>query len=182
MSFNTTDSYLRGSSDGYKGWLNKALLCQFSLSERDNWCVLSFSIAAIISSATSVKSRRLFSTQFACGYRSNSHHPLLFLRTSYCLKHYQNFPKCPSDRNACWFTVLNQQRCFCAEQQLSSSVGIISVMRRQRVRGKGHLKWTAGEAKLGPTLIAVNFYLTQFVFKRQLISLPKPLAFSLVPL
>lgn len=52
----------------------------------------------------------------------------------------------------------------------------------KNVPGKGALKSTAGGAKTGPILIAVNFYLTQFVFKRQLICLPKPFAVFLVPL
>lgn len=57
------------------------------------------------------------------------------------------------------------------KQRLSSSVGVIRVIKRLKVPGKGKLKSTAGGAKLSPILTAVNFYVTPFVFKRQLIAI-----------
>ena len=57
------------------------------------------------------------------------------------------------------------------KQRLFSSIGVISVIKRLKVPGKGKLKSTAGGAKLSPILTTVNFYVTQFVFKRQLITI-----------
>lgn len=167
MPFNTADSYLRGGLDGYKDWLNNVMPCQFSFFKEDNWCVLSFSITAIISSAILDKCRWLFSTYNLLVVTCLIHHPLLFLES-----------------HSVWTTIKTLDSMLTellVDLQLLSTRDQSAVLLLCRTMAF-FIRWgnkydTEAKSSWKRRLEVhsrrtVNFYLTQFMFKKEIISLP----------